>query len=90
MAAIDNKVVTVDDSITELLVGAPGGTSWAIHNASGATLYIGADDVTADTTAGTGGFPIPDGEKFSGELEGKDSLSGRLASGSGPVHVLWN
>lgn len=90
MAAIDNKVVSVNATASVILAADADGVNFSIKNKAGETLFIGASDVTADTTAATGGYEVADGAEFSGWLSPSDSLYGVTASTGGNVLVIWN
>lgn len=54
----------------------------------GLTVYVGGFDVTADTTAGTAGFPVLAGESLSVPYSPGESIYGRVASSTQSVNVL--
>ena len=56
--------------------------------AAGTKVYLGNSDVTADETAGTGGFPLDGGSTMFLTLDGSATLYGRSASGTVTVHIL--
>lgn len=56
--------------------------------ASGTYIYLGNSDVTANETAGTGGFKLNGGTSLWIELDGSVDLYGRAASGTVTIHSL--
>lgn len=94
--AVKTTVVTVTTTATLLSgtdpgdhQGAANGMSLAVKVPSGgATVYVGGSDVTADTTAGTGGFPVAAGEGYAFDLDPGDVLYGRVAAATQAVNVL--
>jgi len=55
---------------------------------SGTYVYLGNSDVTANETAGTGGFKLDGGSTMFLTLDGSCTLYGRAASGTVTVHTL--
>lgn len=86
-----SKYVSVTTTAT-LLSGADSqytaGQSVLLKNAGGQTVYLGGSDVTADTTAGTGGYPLSAGAEISVALGGVEKLYGRVAATTANVNVL--
>ena len=56
--------------------------------APGTYVYLGASNITADSTETTGGFPLNGGEVMFLTLDGSCTLYGRSASGNLTVHTL--
>ena len=56
--------------------------------ATGTYLYIGTSTVTANETAGTGGFKLNGGNTMFLTLDGSCTLYGRAAAGTVTVHLL--
>lgn len=56
--------------------------------AGGATVYIGGAAVTADTTAGTGGFPVAAGESLSVPVGAEEVIYGIVEQSTQSVNVL--
>ncbi len=91
-----STVVTVTTAPTLLLDG--GGQalvamrSGSILNNSATVLYIGGADVTADTAAGTGGYPISTAGlvAYDAELLPGDKLYGVVAASTLAVNVIRN
>lgn len=54
----------------------------------GQTVYIGGSDVTADTTAGTAGFPIVAGDSMSVPYSPGESVYARVAATTQNVNVF--
>ena len=67
---------------------AAGGTVIVKVPAGGQTVYLGGAAVTADTTAGTGGFQIAAGESLSVHYGPGEILYGIVAATTQSVHVL--
>ena len=61
-----------------------------IHNmeAVGTYVYLGASNITADSTPATGGYPLDGGRDMFFTLDGSCTLYGRSASGNVTVHTL--
>lgn len=55
---------------------------------SGTYVWLGASDVTADSTEATGGMKLNGGDYMVLELDGSVDLYGRSASGNVTVHTL--
>ena len=87
---LDNKVVTINATASEILQGDSDGGEWMLVNKTGEVLYLGASDVTADTTAGTGGFQVAIDAVATGRVKAGDSLCGVTASTGGAVPIMWN
>lgn len=68
--------------------GMTGGVVVVKVPAGGATVYIGGSDVTADTTAGTGGFPLAAGDTLSVPYSPGEAVYARVAASTQNVHVL--
>ena len=65
------------------------GNSILIKNPSGSvTVYIGGSDVTADTTAGTGGYPLAPGGELAVTVNEGEIVYGRVAASTQSVNVL--
>jgi hypothetical protein len=56
--------------------------------AVGTYVYLGASNITADSTPATGGFPLNGGETMFLTLDGSCTLYGRSAAGNLTVHTL--
>ena len=56
--------------------------------AAGTYVYLGASNITADSTEATAGFPLNGGESMWLTLDGSCTLYGRSASGNLTVHTL--
>lgn len=66
-----------------------GGNNVLLYNPStSVTVYLGGSDVTADTTAGTGGLPLLPLEKLWVPCGPSEGLYGRVASGTQSVNVM--
>lgn len=59
------------------------GSALLVQAPASATLFVGGDDVTAQT-----GYPLTAGQVLSIDLDDRERLFGVLASGSGTVYVL--
>lgn len=65
------------------------GVSLLIKNPSGSvTVYIGGSDVTADTTAGTGGYPLAPGGEMAITVVEDEIVYGRVAASTQSVNVI--
>ncbi len=64
------------------------GNSILIKNPGATTVYVGGADVTADTTAGTGGYPLATGGELSVTVGPGEAVFGRVAAGTQSVNVL--
>lgn len=70
---------------------APGSTGGIVEikvPVGGQTVYVGGSDVTADTTAGTGGFPVLAGESWSCPYSPGEGIYGRVAATTQNVNVF--
>ena len=56
--------------------------------AAGTYVYLGASNITADSTEATAGFPLNGGESMWLTLDGSCTLYGRSASGNLTIHTL--
>lgn len=90
MGTLENAVVTVGTTATVILTADSDGTNFSVKNKTGEVLYLGKSDVTADTTAATGGYQVANDGEFSGRLDPSDTLYGRCATTGGAVCVLSN
>lgn len=70
------------------LPGMTGGIVIVKVPAGGQTVYIGGSDVTADTTAATGGFPCIAGDSLSVPYSAGESVYARVAATTQNVNVL--
>ena len=69
--------------------GASSGGSVLVKVPSGGqTVYLGGAAVTADTTAGTGGFPVAPGESLTVMYGNGEIVYGIVAATTQSVHVL--
>lgn len=73
---------------TNELPGSIGNTIIIKVPAGGQIVYVGGSDVTADTTAGTGGFPIASGDSLTITAGPGETLYGRVAATTQNVNVL--
>jgi len=89
---------TIDSNVTEVGTTAEAVPVTAMTNrkglfirnmeAVGTYVYLGASNITADSTATTGGFPLNGGEAMWLTLDGSCTLYGRSASGDLTIHTL--
>lgn len=68
--------------------GTSGGQVIIKVPAGGATVYVGGAAVTADTTAGTGGFPVAAGESLAIPYQAGEVVYGIVAASTQSVNVL--
>src|SRR3990167_5720364 len=88
-SGIENSVVNVGTSATALPVTVLSGRkSIIIKNLSSGVVYLGKSDVTADTTAATGGFQIAQSATFQADIGENTVLYGVVASGTSDVSIL--
>lgn len=86
---LDSKNVNVTTTATALHAGANGAVTVTIHNPTGGqSVYVGPADVTADTTAATGGLIVPSGTTLQVRLRSGETLYGRVAATTQAVSVL--
>jgi hypothetical protein len=79
------QIINTDTSVA---AGAIGNTIIVKVPAGGITVYIGGSDVTADTTAGTGGFPLAAGDSLAIQVAEGESVYARVASSTQSVNIL--
>lgn len=95
---INSAYVSVASTATALNVANTRGNRWngqykgvslLVKNPSASvTVYLGGSDVTADTTAGTGGYPLAPGAEVAISVVEDEILYGRVASGTQSVNVI--
>lgn len=90
--AVESKVVTVATTVTLLSATAETdlqkGHAVLVKNEGPTVVYVGGSAVTADATAGTGGYTLGAGAEVSVQLQPGEELYGRVASGTQVVRVL--
>lgn len=88
-SGLENVVVSVSTTAVALPSTALAGRkSIIVKNVSSDVVYLGKSDVTADTTAGTGGFQLQQNATFQADIGENVVLYGRTASGSSNVCVI--
>lgn len=87
--SFENGNTTLTGSTAQQILGTSTPAQWAIVRARAAnagTIYIGKSDVTADTNATTGGFPLSAGEMLGVPCNNLTEIYIRGTSGDG---VSW-
>lgn len=91
--AVNSGVVTVTTAATAL-TGTDAdnslypGRSILVKNPGSVTVYLGGSDVTADTVAATGGYPLAPGESLPFDSPAGEVLYGIVAASTSTVNVL--
>jgi hypothetical protein len=82
------NTATLLNTDTSTSGGTIGNTIIVKVPAGGVTVYLGGAAVTADTTAGTGGFPLAAGDSLAITSAEGEALYGIVATGTQSVNVL--
>lgn len=81
------RVVSVTDTRGALVTLLADRIALMLHNDSAVTVYLGGSDVTADDTAGTGGWKLRAGEKLALGFSSAVTIHAVTASGTATVRV---
>lgn len=87
--ALENGNTQLSSTSATQLLATSTPAQWAIlkaRAANTATIYVGKSDLTADTTASTGGFPLDPGESVAVPCGNLNEIYLRGTSGDG---VAW-
>jgi len=87
--SLENQVISVANTATKLpATPLANRKALIIRNIGAQTVYLGKSDVTAGTTAATGGYPVYPNESFQMDLGASVDLYGIVVSGTCNVALI--